>query len=77
MAKVLCANIQCKHRDENTNVCRAKVVVLRSSSVHTLHQGFRDFEECQTFEESEDSKEMRNRFKVLTGIELPGPHRGE
>lgn len=54
MTEVFCGSIECKHNKDS--VCKAKKLSMISSNVMTVHQGRKDFWECNMFEESEEYK---------------------
>lgn len=57
MPKVLCPRIECKHCKDET--CKAKEVEIRAWHINTVYEGFKRMEECLTFEESEEYKEIQ------------------
>lgn len=69
---IKCARIECKYRSERTGSCQCKKVVLSAWNVATMNMGRKDFLECKSFEESDKSKELREKL-----IELGVLKRGE
>ena len=61
MTKIRCAENRCKYNKEN--ICTAKEINLSANSIMTLWEGRREFNTCNTFEESEESKEMRKAIE--------------
>ncbi len=57
MAKVWCAAIECKYNKNNQ--CRAKEINLSDGHVHTVNQGYMQYWKCQSFEESNEAKEIK------------------
>lgn len=77
MAKIYCAEIECKHNKNNT--CRAKQINLSSANILTVFEGRRSVWVCRTFEESEEYKEIKTMMQeffnsnrcVSCGAEIP------
>lgn len=61
MAKVWCAEIECKHN--RNNMCRRKEVKFSAGHVHTIHQGFLHVWQCKDYELSEDAKKIMEVLK--------------
>lgn len=63
MAKVWCAENECKYNDRN--LCKAKEINLAAGHMHTVHEGFRPVWTCRTFEESALAAELKAQFVQL------------
>ena len=57
MTKITCAEVTCRHNDDN-NVCQAKRVSLSAHNIATVNEGRQDFWRCQQYEMDERSKEI-------------------
>ena len=57
MPKVWCAAIECKHNKRN--ICREKEINLTAGYINTVYQGHKHTWGCRSFEEDEESKELR------------------
>ena len=60
MTKIICAKTECKYNKKCQ--CSAKEINLTAHSIVTLYNDRQDFNICLTFEESEESKELRKKF---------------
>lgn len=63
--KVYCADDRCKYCDDG-NRCTAKMVKLNFEGLNTVYQGFREVHICETFEESEFYKQVREFMRDKT-----------
>ena len=57
MPKVWCAEITCKHNQDN--LCKAKKVNLSAGQMHTVHEGIRQVWTCRMFEMSDEAKKLK------------------
>ena len=60
MTKVYCADISCKFNKDG--ICKERKIALAWQSVVTLNDGRQDFNKCRSYEESEQSKEIKEYF---------------
>ena len=65
MTKLYCARIECKYNDGKDNRCLAKTVNLGAWYGQTKNAGYQEFSMCETFEESEDTKRIKELFNQL------------
>ena len=65
MAKVYCARAECKYNNKNT--CKAKEINLRAWHINTVNEGFKQMEECRTFEMSEEAKKIKELINKQMG----------
>lgn len=65
--KITCASLECEFHDDRTGRCKSKEISLNDCSVMTVHEGRQHFHRCKMFQESEESKEMRERLKQIFG----------
>lgn len=63
MPKVICGHTECKHN--KNKVCKAKEINLGAWLINTVHYGMKRMEECITYEESEEYKEIQ---KILNSF---------
>ena len=62
MPKVYCASLDCEfHGDDNR--CHAKEINLADQGIMTLWDGRQRFNTCRTWQESQFSKEIREKLK--------------
>ena len=66
MAKVYCARAECKYNKKNT--CKAKEINLRAWHINTVYEGFKQMEECRTFEMSEEAKKIEKIINNEMGV---------
>ena len=60
MTKITCAENRCKYYKNSR--CTAKEINLTANSIMTLWEGRQDFNTCKTYEESEESKLMKEQI---------------
>ena len=59
-----CSNLKCKYCNDKYK-CTNKNVTLNFVGINTVNQGFKEFLECKSFEESELSKELKEFLNNL------------
>ena len=64
MPKLYCGRIECKYNGKNGK-CKADIVNLNGWYGRTVNEGYQEFSRCATFEESEESKRIREYFTNL------------
>ena len=62
---IKCTRIECKYRSEKTGTCKCKKVMLSAWNVATVNMGRKEFLECKSFEESEETIRLRNKMIEL------------
>ena len=62
---IKCARIECKYRSERTGNCQCKKLILSDWSVATVNMGRKQFLECKSYEESEESIRLKNKMREL------------
>ena len=65
--KIFCADASCKNLD-NYNICKLSKVTLSWHSVVTLNDGRQEFLKCKSYEESEASKQFKERLAELIDV---------
>lgn len=55
--KLNCMNTRCRYCNDDYE-CTADKVILNFEAINTVYQGFREVASCETFEESDLSKQM-------------------
>jgi hypothetical protein len=65
MKKIICSNIKCLYRNNDTGECKHNKVVLVFSNLATVNQGRKDILECKTFEIDEEYKKLEEKVKSL------------
>ena len=63
--KVICSNLKCKFKNENTDICECKKVVLTYSNIATVNQGRKDILECKSFEIDEEYARLKEKIEAL------------
>jgi len=66
MAKLYCARIECKYNGKNYK-CTAQKVNLISWYGKTVNEGYREFLVCGNYEESEETKRLKDNLPKLKG----------
>lgn len=61
MPKVYCATVECEFN--NDGKCKANKVALSWHSVMTLWDGRQEFCKCKTFQESQESIELKKELE--------------
>lgn len=64
MPKIKCASCECKWNADN-HMCTFKgTILMNDCSVVTVHDGRQHFHRCKMYEESEEFKELKQKFLV-------------
>lgn len=63
--KVICSNLKCKFKNENTDICECKKVILTYSNIATVNQGRRDILECKSFEFDEEYLRLKKEIEDI------------
>ena len=65
MNKIYCGNLKCKFKNENTDICECKKVILNYSNIATVNQGRKDILECKSFEIDDEYAKLKEEVERL------------
>lgn len=63
--KVICSNLKCKFKNENSDICECEKVILTYSNIATVNQGRKDILECKSFEYDEEYLSLKEKIENL------------
>ena len=58
MTKIYCGAVECVYNSDK-NICKAKLIKLNDCYYNTVNEGYKHFNKCKMFMESERAKEIK------------------